>query len=179
MHRRTLAGLLNPSHIQGVVRSDLHGMEERMKLKGVDRTILVQSSTIDLGDVLPDYARTSILQLAGKYFGHLNTASVHFTREGITYRCTVNVQVGALKVMSGEAKSTDIYAAFRLALERVAKQLRRAKRELREDKAERLDKHVAWTGSMRRRPAGRHLEWPTPGGPVGIDRGGSYRVAAE
>jgi ribosomal subunit interface protein len=154
-------------------------MEERMKLKGVDRTILVQSSNIDLGGVLPDYARTSILQLAGKYFGHLKAASVHFTREGVTYRCTVNVQVGTLKMISGEAKSADIYAAFRIALERVAKQLRRAKRELREDKAERLDKHVAWFGSMRRRPAGRHLKWPTPGGPVGIDYGGMYRVAAE
>jgi ribosomal subunit interface protein len=154
-------------------------MEERMKLKGIDRTILVQSSNIDLGGVLPNYARTSILQLAGKYFGHLKTASVHFTREGVTYRCTVNVQMGTLKIMSGEAKSADIYAAFRLALERVAKQLRRAKRELREDKAERLDKHLAWFRSMWRRPAGRHPEWPTPAGPVGIDHGGAYRVAAE
>jgi ribosomal subunit interface protein len=130
-------------------------MEERMKLKGVDRTILVQSSNIDLGDMLPDYVRTSILQLAGKYFGDLNTASVHFTRESVTYRCTVNVQVGALKMMSGEAKSTGIYAAFRLALERVAKQLRRAKRALCEDKAERLDEDLAWIGSMRRHPADR------------------------
>jgi len=154
-------------------------MEERMKLKGVDRTILVQSSNINLGDVLPDYARTSILQLAGKYFGHLNTASVHFTREGVTYRCTVNVQVGALRMMSGEAKSTDVYAAFRLALERVAKQLRRAKRALREDKAERLDKHVAWIGSMRRSSPGCRLDQPTPNVPVGIDRGGAYRAAVE
>jgi ribosomal subunit interface protein len=154
-------------------------MEERMKLKGVDRTILVQSSNIDLGGVLPNYARTNILQLAGKYFGHLKTASVHFTREGVTYRCSVNVRVGALKMMSSEAKSTNIYASFRLTLERVAKQLRRAKRELREDKAERLDKHLAWLGSMRRRPAGRYLKWSTPGVPVGIDHGRSYQVAAK
>jgi ribosomal subunit interface protein len=154
-------------------------MEERMKLRGVDRAILVQSSNIDLGGVLPNYARTSIVQLAGKYFGHLKTASVHFTREGVTYRCTVNVQMGVIKMMSGEAKSADIYAAFRLALGRVAKQLRRAKRELREDKAERLDKNFAWLGSMRRHPADRRLAWRTPGVPVGIDHGGSYRVAAE
>lgn len=113
-----------------------------MKLKSVDRTILVQSSNIDLGDVLPEYARTSILRVAGKYFGHLNAGSVYFTREGSTYRCTVNIQMGALKMMSGEAKNKDIYAAFRTALEKVAKQLRRAKRELREDKAERVDKDV-------------------------------------
>src|SRR5215210_7847348 len=47
--------------------------EERMKLNRVDRTILVQSSNVDLGDVLPQYARTNILRVAGKYFGSLNT----------------------------------------------------------------------------------------------------------
>ena len=150
-----------------------------MKLETVDKNIAVQSSNIDLGANLPSHARDSILKVASKYFGRLNAASVHFNREGTMYRCTVNVQMSALKMMSGEAKSTDIYAAFRLALERVAKQLRRAKRELREDKAERLDKHLAWFGSMRRRPAGRRLEWPTPGGPLGIEHSGSYRVAAE
>ncbi len=144
-----------------------------MKLKGVDRTILVQSSSINLGDVLPDYARTSILKLAGKYFGHLNTASVHFNREGTMYRCTVNVQMGALKMMSGEAKSTDIYAAFRLALERAAKQLRRAKRELREDKAARTDKDMLLREGSRN--TGRDLD--DAGLPMNDD--GDYRAAAE
>jgi ribosomal subunit interface protein len=147
-----------------------------MKLKSVDRTILVQSSNIDLGDVLPDYARTSILQMAGKYFGYLNTASVHFSREGAMYRCTVNVQMGALRMMSGEAKSTDIYGAFRIALERVAKQLRRAKRELREDKAKRVDKDLDWLGSTRLR---RRLERGAPGMPRRIDHGNANRAAAQ
>ena len=79
-----------------------------MKLRRLYQTILVQSSNVDLGDMLPDYARTSILQMAAKYFGHLNTASVHFNREGIMYRCTINVQMGALRMMSGEARSTDL-----------------------------------------------------------------------
>jgi ribosomal subunit interface protein len=147
----------DPSYIRIALRSNLHAMEERMKLRNVDQTILVQSSNVNLGDVLPDYARTSILQMAAKFFGHLNTASVHFNREGATYRCTVNVQMGALRMMSGEAKSTDIYAAFRLALVRVAKQLRRAKRELREDKAERVDKHLGWLGSTQQRRSTGHL----------------------
>jgi ribosomal subunit interface protein len=147
-----------------------------MKLQSVDRTILVQSSNIDLGDVLPYYARTSILQMAGKYFGRLNTATVHFKREGALYRCTVNVQMGALKMMSGEARSTDIYAAFRLAQERVAKQLRRAKRELREDKAKRIDKHLDWYGTTRPR---RRLERDATGMPVRTDHGNAYRMAAE
>ncbi|HZH09189.1 MAG TPA: ribosome-associated translation inhibitor RaiA [Microvirga sp.] len=111
-----------------------------MSLEGANNSILVQSSTVDLGDVFPEYAKTNIRQVADKYFGRLSAASVHVTREGITYRCTVNIQMGALKKMSGEAKNKDLYAAFRQALQKTAKQLRRSKRELREDKAERIDK---------------------------------------
>ena len=111
-----------------------------MKLHTVDKDIAVQSSNVDLGSNLPEHARQSILRVASKYFGRLNTASVHFTREGITYRCSVNMQMGALPIKSGDASDKDIYLAFNAALNKVAKQLRRTKRELREDKAERVDK---------------------------------------
>jgi ribosomal subunit interface protein len=110
---------------------------------GVDKAITIQSSNIHLGDGLPDYARENILQVASKYFGRLNTASAHFTKEGITYRCSVNMQMGGLPMKSAEGKDKDIYLAFNTALTKVAKQLRRTKRELREDKAERVDKDVA------------------------------------
>jgi hypothetical protein len=43
---------------------------------------------------------------------------------------------------SAEGSDKDIYLAFNAALTKVAKQLRRTKRELREDKAERTDKDV-------------------------------------
>ena len=111
-----------------------------MAQDGADRAITIQSSNIHLGDGLPDYARENILQVASKYFGRLNTASAHFTKEGITYRCSVNMQMGGLPMKSAEGKDKDIYLAFNAALGKVAKQLRRTKRELREDKAERTDK---------------------------------------
>ena len=103
-----------------------------MKLESVDRAVTVQSSNIDLGDALRSHAEESILRVAAKYFGRLNTGSVHFNKEGSAYRCSVNMQMGALKMMSAEAQSSDIYQAFNQALEKVAKQLRRTKRELRE-----------------------------------------------
>ena len=111
-----------------------------MKLHTVDKNITVQSSNVDLGSNLPEHARQSILRVASKYFGRLNTASVHFTREGITYRCSVNMQMGALPMKSGDARDKDIYLAFNSALDKVAKQLRRTKRELREDKGQRVGK---------------------------------------
>ncbi|WP_201830772.1 ribosome hibernation-promoting factor, HPF/YfiA family [Microvirga zambiensis] len=112
-----------------------------MSLEGAEN-ILVQSSTVDLGENFPEFARTNIRRVAEKYFGRLSSASVHITRDGITYRCTVNIQMGSLKTMSGEAKDKDLYTAFRAALQKSAKQLRRSKRELREDKAERVDKDM-------------------------------------
>jgi ribosome-associated translation inhibitor RaiA len=100
-------------------------------------------------------------------------ASVHVTREGITYRCTVNIQMGALKMMSGEAKDKDLYTAFRAALQKTAKQLRRSKRELREDKAARTDKDMLLREGSRN--TGRDLD--DAGLPMNDD--GDYRAAAE
>jgi ribosomal subunit interface protein len=113
-----------------------------MKLESVDKAITIQSSNVHLGNRLPAYARESILRVASKYFGRLNTASVHFSREGISYRCSVNMQMSGLPMKSAEAIDKDIYLAFNAALAKVGKQLRRTKRELREDKPERTDKDV-------------------------------------
>ena len=120
-----------------------------MKLHTVDKDITVQSSNVDLGSSLPEHAREGILRVASKYFGRLNTASVHFNREGITYRCSVNMQMGALPMKSAEARDKDIYLAFNAALDKVAKQLRRTKRELREDKGERIDKDAALRDALQ------------------------------
>ena len=130
-----------------------------MKLHSVDKDITVQSANVDLGSNLPDHARESIRKVAGKFFGRLNTASVHFTKEGITYRCSVNMQMGALPMKSGEARDKDIYVAFNTALNKVAKQLRRTKREVREDKGERIDKDAVLRDGLQ------------PGGGSGDDRG--------
>ena len=114
-----------------------------MTLDATGNVVSVESSTVDLGDAFRDHARQTIMRGAGKYFGRFETASVHVSREGPFFRCTVNVQVGALKPMSAEAQQEDCYAAFKIAMAKVEKQLRRAKRELREDKAIRTDKDMA------------------------------------
>jgi ribosomal subunit interface protein len=121
-----------------------------LKLQSVDKAIAVQSSNVHLGDGLPEHARESIRRVAGKYFGRLNAAAAHFSREGTTYRCTVNMQMGGLPIKSAEACDRDIYAAFHAALDKVAKQLRRAKRELWEDQPVRLDKDMTIRAGLGR-----------------------------
>jgi ribosomal subunit interface protein len=118
-----------------------------MKIESVATEITVQSSTVDLGDAFREHARAGILRVASKYFGRLTTGSAHVTRDGASYRCTVNMQPGALKMMSGEASDKEIYAAFDRALDKVAKQLRRTKREVRDDKGERVGKDATLRGA--------------------------------
>jgi ribosomal subunit interface protein len=104
--------------------------------------VSVESANVHLGDGLPVHARESIRRVADKYFGHLSTASVYFGREGSDYRSSVTMQMGGLPTKSGEATSQDIYATFDAALAKVAKQLRRAKRALRDNHAVRTDKDM-------------------------------------
>lgn len=115
----------------------------------MDAIIKVQSSNIDLGEVLPQHAREGIERVAGKYFGQLTSASVHFTREGQFYRCTVNMQMSGTKVITGEGQNDDAFQAFNTALNKAAKQLRRKKREVREDKGARIDKDMVLRDGLR------------------------------
>jgi ribosomal subunit interface protein len=123
-----------------------------MDLEDLENAITIESSSVDLSDAFREHAQQGIVRVASKYFGRLNTASVHVGREGILFRCTVNIQMGALKMMSAEAQDKDCYVAFKVALEKVEKQLRRAKRELREDKAVRVDKDATIREGMRPEP---------------------------
>ncbi|MFC4171947.1 ribosome hibernation-promoting factor, HPF/YfiA family [Microvirga sp. GCM10011540] len=124
-----------------------------MDLASAEKTITVKSSSVELSDAFRDQAQQGIARVAGKYFGHLNTASVHVSREGSHFRCTVNIQMGALKTMSAESQDKDCYVAFKAALEKVEKQLRRAKRELREDKPTRVDKDQALRDGLSPEPS--------------------------
>lgn len=102
--------------------------------------ITIGSSNVDVSDSLRDHARQRVQGMAEKYLQHLTKAGVHFSHEGADFRCSVNVQIGGLPMMSAEAVADNAYVSCDLAAEKVAKQLRRAKRELREDKASRPDK---------------------------------------
>jgi len=106
----------------------------------IDKDITIGSSNVDLGEVLTERARKGMIDLASKYFGKLTKGAVHFTREGINYRCTVSMQAGGLPMVAAEAQHKDAYTALDQVLDKVAAQMRRLKRERRDDKPERHDK---------------------------------------
>ncbi len=112
-----------------------------------DANIFFESHHEDIAPSLRDHGHAESEKIAKKYFGQLIAARVHFNPEGIGSRCTINIQMGGLPPITGEALSKDMKLSFDLALEKAVNQLRRAKRELRDDKPARIDKGVLPDGS--------------------------------
>lgn len=100
----------------------------------IEKAITVGSSNVEIGEALAAQARAALTELASKYFGRITTGSVHFGREGIEYRCTANMQCGAIPMMSAEARHKDPHVALTVAVDRLGKRLRRSKRELHDSK---------------------------------------------
>ena len=105
-----------------------------------DGNITVGSAHVDLGPAFREMAEEKIRQAARKHLGDLEMASVHVAREGVDFRCSVSMRMRGHNLVAGEALADDARLAFRTALEKVAKQLRRAKRLLREDRLHRPEK---------------------------------------
>lgn len=124
-----------------------------MKLHGIDRDITVQSSNVDVGDALTEHAKSKIKTVASKFFGRITDANVHFKKEGQFYHCSIRFKVGALRPFTGEMTHINPYRAFNYALDKAATQMRRLKRELREDKATRVDKFVNLDPALTAKPA--------------------------
>jgi ribosomal subunit interface protein len=100
----------------------------------IDKAITVGGSNVETGTALGQKAREALSKIASRYFGRITAAGVHFTREGINYRCSVTLQSGGVPMMSAEAQHKDPYAALNLAVTRLGKQLRRMKRALHDEK---------------------------------------------
>ncbi len=105
-------------------------------------------SRMNLGVSLQTHVANGILRLTGRRFGQLVGATVHFAESGGGIHCTIHMSVGggSLAKFHSDADGADCYKAFNIALDKVAVQLRRAKRVQREDKPVRTDKDVNLRG---------------------------------
>jgi ribosomal subunit interface protein len=97
--------------------------------------ITVSGHQVDVGQGLRTYATEQLNGVASKYFGGAEDVAVTFSRTGKGgFGCSIRVHSGRGLYFDGQAENAEAHAAFNQALERVAKQLRRRKRALREDK---------------------------------------------
>jgi ribosomal subunit interface protein len=90
---------------------------------------------IDVGDALRRHVEASLDAILGKYFGSAIEAHVVVSREAHLSRAEISVRIGRGIVVNAHAAASELYAAFDGAAERVAKQLRRYKRRLRDHHA--------------------------------------------
>jgi ribosomal subunit interface protein len=90
---------------------------------------------IDVGEALRRHVEDSLNSILGKYFGSAIEAHVVLSREAHLSRAEISARIGHGIVVNGHAAATGPYPAFDAAAERVAKQLRRYKRRLRDHHA--------------------------------------------
>ncbi|MCA0400100.1 MAG: ribosome-associated translation inhibitor RaiA [Proteobacteria bacterium] len=91
--------------------------------------IRVSGKNIDLGDVLRGQAEGRLNEAIRKYVDAGYSGHVTVTRDGFGFKteCAVHFDHGPVMHVSGEA--ADAYQSLGIAIERIAKQLRRFKRK--------------------------------------------------
>jgi ribosomal subunit interface protein len=94
--------------------------------------IAVQGKQLDVGDALRGHVEDTITEIAEKYFSNPIDATVTLTKEGNLFKSDIVVRVGKGIQVRSEGSAKDAHGAFDAAGERVAKQLRRYKRRLRD-----------------------------------------------
>jgi len=94
--------------------------------------LTVTGKQVDVGEALRTHVESTLESLLGKYFRTAIEAHAVFTREAHLIAVELSLHVGRGMVANSRGAATDYYVAFDSAAERLAKQLRRYKRRLRD-----------------------------------------------
>ncbi|HEX3535191.1 MAG TPA: ribosome-associated translation inhibitor RaiA [Stellaceae bacterium] len=94
--------------------------------------LTVTGKGIEVGGALRQHVEGSLGSILGKYFGSAIEAHAVFTRERHLIRSDLAIHIGRGIVVNSAASANEFYPAFDNAAERLAKQLRRYKRRLRD-----------------------------------------------
>jgi ribosome-associated translation inhibitor RaiA len=96
--------------------------------------IAIHGHQMDVGEALRTHVSERLMEVSAKYLG-AQDMTARFSRTGQGgFACLLRVHSGRDLFFEGSGEAAEAPAAFKQALERVAKQLRRRKRALREDK---------------------------------------------
>jgi ribosomal subunit interface protein len=87
---------------------------------------------IDVSDAFRVHVEESLASMLSKYFGDAIEATVTLSREAHLYRCVISAHIGRGIQLEARADADEIYPAFDMAADRLAKRLRRYKRRLRD-----------------------------------------------
>ena len=104
--------------------------------------LTVKGKNIDVGEALRTHVAQSLDHSIAKYFGNPIEATVTFSKQSHLFSADLAVHIGRGILVHAEESADQAYAAFDLAMDHLAKRLRRYKRRLR-------DHHRAETQSFR------------------------------
>jgi ribosomal subunit interface protein len=105
--------------------------------------LTVTGKQIDVGEALRRRVEASLTSILAKYFGTAIEAHVVVAKEAHLARAEISVHIGRGIVVNARAAASEIYAALDAAGDRVAKQLRRYKRRLRDYHAKARERVIA------------------------------------
>lgn len=102
--------------------------------------IEVSGKQIDIGEALQTHVTRELSASTAKYAGRPTDAQVTFSRDGHLLCCEIVVHLSTGLTANAKGGAAEIYAAFEAAREKMAKQLRRHKRRLKDHHKERPDR---------------------------------------
>lgn len=106
----------------------------------------ITGKQIDIGSSLRSYVQNRMGQSVGKYFDRPVDGSVTFSRDGHEYRTDCTLHLASGLHLHAQGRSTDIYASFDGAIERMDKRAQRHKGRLK-------DHHSATRTAFAQSPA--------------------------
>ena len=112
--------------------------------------LTITGKQIDIGNSLRTYVQNRLTQAVGKYFDRPVNGAVTFSRDGHEYRADCTVHLASGLHLQSQGRSTDIYASFDGAAERMEKRLRRYKERIR-------DHHNGASRAYAQSPAREHV----------------------
>lgn len=92
----------------------------------------ISGKQIDIGEALQTHVKAELSEVTAKYAGRPTEAIVVFSREGHAFSCEATVHLSTGLNAQSRGTANEIYAAFDSAAEKMAKQLRRYKRRLKD-----------------------------------------------
>jgi ribosomal subunit interface protein len=94
--------------------------------------LTITGKQIDIGNALRTHVESRLMQAVGKYFDRPVDGSVTFSRDGHEYRADCTLHLASGLYLQAQGRSTDIYASYDQAVERLEKRLRRYKSRIRD-----------------------------------------------
>ena len=92
----------------------------------------ISGKQIDIGEALQAHVKSELDEVIAKYAGRPTDAIIVFSREAHLHTCEATVHLSTGLNMSAKGAAPEVYAAFDSAAEKMAKQLRRYKRRLKD-----------------------------------------------